>query len=336
MTIEVAFATSTYVDMLRRMLTIRYFEDRAEQFMARGEMLGSMHSSAGQEAVCVGACMAVRPDDYMTGNHRSHGHPIAKGADIKRLMAELLGRRTGVCRGNGSTMHLADFSVGSLGESAIVGSSMPIAAGAGLAIKFSRTDKVCLAFFGDGAANAGIFHESLNLASIWKLPVIYLCENNHYAVSTRYTSVCAVPQIADRAAAYAMPGQVVDGQDVLAVYDAVSAAAARARTGQGPSLIEAMTYRYGEHSFRLRHLPTYRTAEEVEAWKRRDPIVLFRSWLSERGLLSDDEVTQIEAEVKAAVDEAADFAAQSPYPELTELWETMYADLRPWGGRRPV
>lgn len=332
MVTEVHAERATYVEMLRRMLAIRFFEEKAEELLMRGEIVGSMHSSIGQEATCVGGCMAVRPDDYMTGHHRSHGHPIAKGADLKRLMAELLGRATGVCRGKGGSMHLADFSVGSLGEAAIVGSSLPIAAGAGLAIKLSGSDKVCLTFFGDGASNTGIFHETLNLASIWKLPVIFLCENNQYAITTSIKTSSAVSQIADRAVAYAMPGQVVDGQDVLAVYRAVRAAAARARAGEGPMLIEAMTYRYGEHSTRLR-LPSYRSAEELELWKQRDPIVLFRAWLIENGAATAEELAQLEGEVKATVEAAVAFAQQSPYPDLASLWEDMYADPSPWRER---
>ncbi|MBI4505608.1 MAG: thiamine pyrophosphate-dependent dehydrogenase E1 component subunit alpha [Chloroflexi bacterium] len=316
------------------MLAIRTFEQKAEELLNRGEILGSMHSSIGQEAVCVGGCMAVRPDDYMTGHHRSHGHPIAKGADLKRLMAELLGRVTGVCHGKGGSMHLADFSVGSLGEAAIVGSSLPIAAGAGLAIKLSGSGKVCLAFFGDGASNTGIFHEALNLASIWKLPVVFLCENNQYAITTSIKISSAVQQIAHRASAYAMPGQVVDGQDVLAVHAAVRAAADRARAGEGPTLVEAMTYRYGEHSTRLR-LPLYRSAEEVEAWKQRDPIVLFRGWIVERGLATADELAHLEDAVKADVEAAVEFAHQSPYPDLDSLWDDMYADPSPWR-ERPI
>lgn len=329
MVVAVQAERATYLEMLRRMLAIRFFEEKAEQLLARGEILGSMHSSVGQEATCVGGCMALRPDDFMTGHHRSHGHPIAKGADLKRLMAELLGRATGVCRGKGGSMHLADFSVGSLGETAIVGSGLPIAAGAALAMKLAGSDRVCLAFFGDGAANQGIFHEALNLASIWKLPVIFLCENNQYAITTSFRSSTAVRQIADRAVAYAMPGQVVDGQDVLAVYNAVRAAAERARAGDGPTLIEAMTYRYGEHSTRLR-LPGYRSAEEVEAWRRRDPIILFRTWLTDQGLATTAELARIDEEVRAAVEDAVAFAQQSPFPDVDSLWEDMYADPSPW------
>lgn len=333
MAVGVQLDRATYLEMFRRMLAIRQFEEKAEQLLARGEILGALHSSAGQEAACVGACMAIRADDYMTGHHRSHGHPIAKGAELKRLMAELLGKRTGVCKGKGGSMHLADFSVGSLGESAIVGSSLAIAAGAGLAIRLSGADRVCLAFFGDGASNAGIFHEALNLAGAWKLPVIFLCENNQYAITTPYTSTSAVRQVADRASAYGMPSQVVDGQDVLAVHEAVSSAAARARAGAGPSLVEAMTYRYGEHSSRMRY-PVYRAAEELEAWRRRDPIVLFQAWLTERQTATAGELDRIAEGVTAAIEAAVEFARQSPYPEASELWDDMYVNPEPWRSRQ--
>jgi pyruvate dehydrogenase E1 component alpha subunit len=278
------------VEMQRRMLRIRLFDETAVKLVAQGQLPGPMHTSIGQEAEVVGACTALRTTDYMTGNHRSHGHPIAKGAALGPLMAELLGRSTGVCSGKGGSQHLADFSVGSLGESGIVGAGMPIAVGAGLSAKLRGTDDVCLCFFGDGGANAGPFHEAHNLAAVWDLPVIFLCENNGYAVRTAQRETTSITNIADRACAYGIPGHVVDGQDVLAVYNVVAEAVARARAGTGPTLIEAKTYRYRDHAEfgnLARKFGPYRTEEEVENWLARDPIELFRATLIERGVLSE-------------------------------------------------
>jgi pyruvate dehydrogenase E1 component alpha subunit len=229
------------LEMHRRMLRIRKFELAAKAAHAAGEVLGGLHLSVGQEAAIVGACMALRDDDYMTGTHRSHGHPIGKGAALRPLMAELYGKATGVCGGKGGSMHLADFSVGSLGESSIVASALPVAAGAGLSCRLRGTDQVVLAFFGDGAANEGAFHEALNLAAIWTLPVIFFCENNLYAVTFRAADFLPIDDIAQRSTAYGMPGVVVDGQDVNAVHTATAAAVARARAGPGPTHIEAKT-----------------------------------------------------------------------------------------------
>lgn len=309
--------------MLRRMLQIRRFEERFKQ-MVYEEQISGGHLAMGQEAEIVGACMAVRDTDYMTGNHRSHGHPIGKGAQLGPLMAELLGKRTGVCRGKGGSMHLADFSRGSLGESGIVGSLMPVAVGAGLSAVLRGSDQVCLCFFGDGAANCGPFHESLNLAAIWKLPVIFLCENNGYAMFTPQAQTTPIKDIAQRAAAYDMPGVVADGQDVLAVYQAVSAAVARARAGEGPSLVEAKTYRYGEHSESAKaRMPIYRSDAEMQYWHARDPIQLFSNWLSENQKISADELAEMRCAVDEEVEAAVVFAKQSPAPEP----EAIYADL---------
>src|SRR5690606_7398255 len=254
--------------MMRRMLRIRLFEERASDIRVEAKLPGVLHNCIGQEAAIVGACMALRADDFLTGNHRSHGHPIGKGVSLAPLMAELFGKRTGVCRGKGGSMHLADFSAGSLGESGIVGSLMPVAVGAGLSARLRGTDQVCLCFFGDGAANCGPFHESLNLASVWRLPVVFLCENNGYASTSAQAETTAIAHIALRAQAYDMPGSIVDGQDVLAVHGSVANAIARARAGSGPTLIEAKTYRYCDHheapSSGTR--PTYRTETEIASW----------------------------------------------------------------------
>jgi pyruvate dehydrogenase E1 component alpha subunit len=311
--------------MLRRMLSIRIFEEQLLRVHAACPIAGPLHIAIGQEAEIVGACMALRDDDYMTGNHRSHGHPIGKGVELAPLMAELLGKSTGVCRGKGGSMHLAAFSVGSLGESGIVGSLMPIAVGAGLSARLRGTDQVCLCFFGDGAANCGPFHESLNLAAIWKLPVIFLCENNGYATTMALAQSTAVADIAQRASAYNMPGVIVDGQDVLAVYEAVTAAVARARAGHGPTLVEAKTYRYREHAefgdFKL----FYRSDDEIDTWRARDPIEIFRERLRSAGDLSDKESAELESAVLAEVDAAVVFAQQSPAPMPRALLEDLFA-----------
>jgi TPP-dependent pyruvate/acetoin dehydrogenase alpha subunit len=308
-------------EMLRRMLRIRLFEDRVRKMIYAEEML-SGHLASGQEGEIVGACMALRDDDYMTGNHRSHGHPIGKGAQLAPLMAELLGKRTGICHGKGGSMHLADFSRGSLGESGIVGSLMPVAVGAGLSAQMRGTDQVCLCFFGDGAANCGPFHESMNLAGVWRLPVIFLCENNGYAMFTPQAQTTTVVDIAQRAAAYNFPGVIVDGQDSLAVYDAVAQAVARARNGEGPTLVEAKTYRYEEHSESPHWtLPQYRPETEMQYWRSRDPIRIFSAWLTERQFASNEELTRMRSAVAEEVEQAVTFALQSPDPQPEELFE---------------
>ncbi|MGE0383375.1 MAG: thiamine pyrophosphate-dependent dehydrogenase E1 component subunit alpha [Gammaproteobacteria bacterium] len=312
-------------EMYRRLLRIRGFEDTCVKLVERGEVPGALHTSHGQEGEIVGACMALRRDDYMVGNHRSHGHPIGKGADLKGLMAELFGRVTGVCRGKGGSMHLADFSVGSVGETSIVGSGLPVAAGAALGAKMLGTDRVCLCFFGDGASNQGAFHESLNLAAVWKLPAIFLCENNGYGQASPAAVMVSVRDVAQRAAGYDIPGVVVDGQDVIAVYEAVKAAVERARAGGGPSLVEAKTYRYMNHALQM-NISNYRSEAEIDRWKARDPIALFRARCLGDGWLSESALREVEAEVARAVDEAIAFARNSPYPEAAETFTNVYSN----------
>lgn len=313
-------------EMLRRMLRIRLFDERAYILLMKSQLPGFLHNSIGQEAEIVGACMALRDDDYMTGNHRSHGHPIGKGVGLSPLMAELFGKKTGVCRGKGGSMHLAAFSAGSLGESGIVGSLMPVAVGAGLSARLRGSDQVCLCFFGDGAANCGPFHESLNLAAIWKLPVIFLCENNGYAIHSAQAQTTAVPDIAQRARSYDMPGVVVDGQDILAVHDSVSVAVARARLGGGPTLIEAKTYRYCEHSdfAGVGDPPAYRSEAEMASWRARDPIEIYRARLRNIGHVNDAEFGEIRAAIEAEVDAAVLFGEQSPAPDANALFEDVF------------
>ena len=317
------------LEMQRRMLRIRLFDERASKMVRRGQIPGTVHTSIGQEAQVVGACMALNDDDYMTGNHRSHGHPIGKGSPLGPLMAELVGKAGGICNGKGGSLHLADFSVGSLGESGIIGSSIPIATGAGLSSKVLDNGKVALAFFGDGAANQGCLYEAMNMAGVWDLPVIYLCENNQYALSTPAHTVTS-GRVSDRASGFGIPGvRVENGQDVLAVYEAVSEAVARARAGEGPTLLEVVTYRYREHSEGLRINVDYRNEEERQTWLSRDPIPLFREVLVERGVATAEEMDALEQEVTDEVEEAVRFTDESPYPEPEVAFSHLYTDPYP-------
>lgn len=317
------------LEMQRRMLRIRLFDERASKMVRRGQIPGTVHTSIGQEAQVVGACMALDDDDYMTGNHRSHGHPIGKGSPLGPLMAELVGKADGICNGKGGSLHLADFSVGSLGESGIIGSSIPIATGAGLSSKVLGNGKVALAFFGDGAANQGCLYEAMNMAGVWDLPVIYLCENNQYALSTPAHTVTS-GRVADRASGFGIPGiRVENGQDLLAVYEAVSEAVARARAGEGPTLLEVVTYRYREHSEGLRINVDYRDEEERQTWLSRDPIPLFREVLVERGVATAEELDTLEREVEEEVEAAVRFTNESPYPEPEVAFSHLYTDPYP-------
>jgi TPP-dependent pyruvate/acetoin dehydrogenase alpha subunit len=315
------------VEMLDRMLRIRLFEEATIKLFQAAELPTMAHLSIGQEAAISGACLATTISDTMTGNHRSHGHPIAKGARLDRLMAELFGKATGVCGGKGGSMHLADFSVGSLGESGIVGSAIPVATGAALSEQVRGTDRVSLCFFGDGAANEGVLHESMNIAGAWDLPVIYFCENNGYAVSVRMEDSTAVPDIAIRAAGYGMPGIVVDGQDVVACYRATKEAVDRARRGEGPSLVEAKTYRFHEHAYGLKLPEPYLEDSVVEGWRAdQDPIALFEARLEAWGTIGADERADIREAAQQDVDAAVEFARESPYPDPSEAYTDIYAD----------
>ncbi len=321
-----SLSPETLLEMQRRMLRIRRFDERASKMVKRGHIPGTVHTSIGQEAQVVGACMALGDDDYMSGNHRSHGHPIGKGSPLGPLMAELVGKATGVCGGKGGSLHLADFNVGSLGESGIVGSSIPIATGAALSSKVLGNGRVALAFFGDGAANQGCLYEAMNIAGVWDLPVVFLCENNQYALSTPAHTVTS-GVIADRAAGFGMPGvRVEDGQDVLAVHDAVTAAVERARRGDGPTLVEVVTYRFNEHSEGLRLGIDYRNAEEKAAWLEQDPIALFRRHLVAEGVATDEQLDALEAEVLAEVDEAVRFTDESPFPDPSVAFKDLYTE----------
>jgi pyruvate dehydrogenase E1 component alpha subunit len=310
-------------DMLSKMQQIRAFEQKAEELFALGKVHGTMHLSIGQEGSAVGAVSALRSSDYMTSTHRGHGHCIAKGGDLKLMMAEFLGKETGYCRGRGGSMHIADVESGNLGATGVVGGGLGTAVGAALSAKMRGSDQVCLCFFGDGATNMGIFHEALNLAAIWELPVVFVCENNQYAMSMPVDKALPIENVADRACAYSMPGMVVDGNDVVAVHKAVAEAVDRARSGKGPTLVECKTYRWRGHS--KSDAERYRTREEVQRWKEKDPIARLREHLIEEGVLTEEQAEAIEKEAHQLVEEAADFAESSPEPQVEEIAEGVYA-----------
>ncbi len=325
------------LELLRQMWEIRMFEDRVYELLGRNVIKGASHLYAGEEAVAVGAIAALRDDDLITSTHRGHGHCHARGASLarseeermthyKKMLAELCGRATGYCLGRGGSMHIADVEKGNLGATGIVGGNIPVATGAALAQQMMGTGRVVLCFFGDGASNTGNFHESLNLASRWKLPVVYVVENNLYGMSVPFEKASARPDVAARACAYDMPGKVVDGMDVLAVRRVVSEAVERARRGEGPSLIEAKTYRYYGHS---RSDPrAYRTREEEQEWRSRDPILTFARKLVESGLCTQEEIDALEDKVEQEIDEAQEFALNSPFPDTSELENFVYAPFK--------
>lgn len=320
---SVSMPREVLIDMYARMVRIRVFEERTAQLADAGQFPGGVHLSLGEEATYVGTIMAMNHGDYFTGNHRAHGHPLAAGTDLKLLMAELFGKATGLCKGKGGSMHLADFARGCLGESGIVGAAIPIAVGAGLSAQTRGSDQVAIAFFGDGAVNEGIFHESVNLAGAWKLPVVFVCENNFYSVDTRTADLTA-GGIASKAPGYGIPGKAVDGQDVLAVYGAAQAAIARARAGDGPSLIESQTFRYDQHAHDLVTLP-YGWDEERETWMTaRDPIKLFGARLLSEGHATQHELDAIRSRIIDAVEEAVQFARDSPLPDPEEAFTDVY------------
>lgn len=305
--------------MLRRMLLIRAFDSLLPDLYTQGLIRGSSHAAIGQEAVAVGACAALAPDDYVTSTHRGHGHSIAKGADLNRMMAELLGRVDGYCRGKGGSMHIADFSIGMLGANGIVGGGLGIAAGAALSAQMRGSGQVALCFFGDGALNQSAFHGVANLASIWRLPLILLCEDNRFAMSARAEHMIGGGDPAGRAEGYGFPGVRVDGMDVWAVRDAVASARSRALAGEGPTLVVAACYRFQGHF--SGDAQKYRTKEELAPWLERDPIPAARTRLLDRGEISAAEADAMTEEVATAIAEALEFAKASPWPEEREAWE---------------
>ncbi len=309
-------------DMLYKMYLIRAFEESAFEQFSAGKVHGTMHLAIGQEATGVGTIAALRPDDQIASTHRGHAHAIAKGQDVRDMMAELLGKATGVCLGQGGSMHMADLNLGSLGANGIVAGGIPLAVGAGLSAHMQKNDKVVLSFFGDGASNNANFHESLNMAAIWNLPVVFVCENNQYAMSMPAVFGVSAPLISNRAAAYDIPGETVDGMDVLAVYQATQKAVERARRGEGPTLLELITYRYKGHSKSDKQL--YRTRDEVKEWEELDAIPRFQNWLINQGYLTAKEGQELIAKADAAIDAAIDYADEQPDPSPADMHKTVY------------
>jgi acetoin:2,6-dichlorophenolindophenol oxidoreductase subunit alpha len=311
-------------EMLRQMLTIRRFEERASADYHAGKIYGVVHCYIGEEAVAVGVCSALDRGDRIISTHRGHGHCIAKGADLNRMMAELYGRQTGYCKGKGGSMHIADFGIGMLGANGIVAGGISIITGAGLAAQMEGKGGVAVSFFGDGASNAGPFHECLNIAATWKLPMLYVCENNMYAAQTPAAATHALSDVAARSAGYGIPGFVVDGNDIVAVHQAAIRAVERARAGGGPTLIECKTYRQRGHTER-KGQPDPRDKTEVDAWKQKDPIALLDRQLRDQGALDDAGLQAIERDVMAALEAAIAFAEASPFPLPEQATDDVFA-----------
>ncbi len=326
-------ALSLYATMVR----IRTFETRTERLFLDGKLPGFLHLYIGEEAIAAGVCHNLTQSDYIVSTHRGHGHTIAKGARIDAMMAEIYGKATGVCHGKGGSMHIADFSVGMLGANGVVGGSFPIAAGAGLSVRLRRTDQVVVCFFGDGASNRGTFHEALNVAAAWRLPVVFVCENNGFGSTTPYSAVTgpvdasgrdapwpvhSLSQVSARAAAYGMPGWTVDGNDVVQVYQAARIAVQKARAGEGPSLLECLTYRIKGHF--VGDPEKYRTKPEVERFWSKEPIARFRQSILSSDLVSQQELDGVDAEAKAEIERAVAFAEASPWPEPKAAVEDLY------------
>jgi pyruvate dehydrogenase E1 component alpha subunit len=317
-------ADDEVIGLYRMMFLIRRFEERCGEMYARGKITGFTHLYIGEEAVAVGAISVLHERDYVVSTYRDHGHCLAKGTDPKLVMAELFGRSTGLSKGKGGSMHLYDDRLRFLGGYAIVAGGLPIAAGVGMAIKYKEENCVVATFFGDGATNAGAFHESLNVAAAWKLPIIFICENNFFAIGTALERVAPSKELYKRVKAYALPSERVDGMDVLAVREAMERAVERAREGEGPSFIEAVTYRYRGHS--MADPDDYRTKREEKIWKERDPIIKMAQHLRDKAIISPDDLKELQNEVNAQVDASLQFAEESPWPELQELMKDIYPD----------
>ena len=305
----------------RNLLLIRRFDEKADALFVQGRLPGAIHTYIGEEAVAVGIGINLEPQDYIVGTHRGHGHCLMRGSAPKLMMAELLGKKTGLCKGKGGSMHVIDVKNGMLGANGIVAEGIPIAVGVGLSIQYRNTDQVCVCFFGDGASNSGPFHEGLNVAALWKLPVVFVCENNHYALSASVKKVTSVENIADRAHGYGIPGIVVDGMDVIAVSETARTAISRARKGEGPTLMECKTYRFLGHSRGDPPSGPYRTKEELMAWKSRDPLELFAKKIA----LEESVIQEIDQEIIREIEDAVRFAEESPNPDLDEALQDVYA-----------
>ncbi len=312
-------------DMYVKMRRIRDFESTAAKLFAEGKIPGFVHLYLGEEAIAPAVCECLRDDDFITSTHRGHGHIIAKGGDLNLMMAELFGRETGYCKGKGGSMHIADRDKGILGANGIVGAGHCIACGAGLSAKIRGTDQVCVCFFGDGSTNQGTFHESLNMASIWKLPVIFVCENNHYGISMSQDRHQAIKDVADRGAAYNIPGIAVDGNDPLAVYEAAAEAVARARAGKGPTLLECKTYR--QHGHFEGDPAIYKPKEEQAAWMEKDPMPRYAKFLVENGVMTQEEVDAVDAQVAQEIEDSIAFADAQPFPSVESAVVDVYSDI---------
>lgn len=315
------------MSMYKTMQTIRQFEFQTSKSFMEGLVQGFVHLYIGEEAIATGVCANLTHEDFITSTHRGHGHIIAKGADLKLMMAELCGRETGYCKGKGGSMHIADTDLGILGANGIVGGGFNLACGAAFSLKAKKTDRVCVCFFGDGATETGAFHEAMNIASVWKLPVVFVNENNLYAISCRITKGMAICNTADRALAYNMPSEIVDGNDVLAVYEAAKTAIDRARNGEGPTFIECKTYRWRGHY--EGEPETYRAKEEIKEWKSKDkdPIARFEKYLSENNMASDEEYKAIKGSIGIEVAEALEFALNSKFPDQSSACLDVYTDI---------
>jgi len=311
--------------MLRKMLEIRLFEEQIEAFFMNNLIGGTVHLYIGEEAVAVGACATLQKEDYIVSNHRGHGHCIAKGGDSRKMMAEILGKETGYCRGKGGSMHVSDIEIGNLGANGIVGAGIPIASGAALALKLQQRKQVVVCFFGDGASNTGSFHEGINLASVNSLPVVFVCENNGYAISSSFSNTFSISNISDRAQAYGIPGISIDGMDVIGVYEAMQHAVDRARKGGGPSFVECMTYRFKGHY--IGDPGIYRTKKELEGWRKKDPIERLKKSLKKNEILSAKDIRKIEAEAAAKIKDAEEFALNSPEPKGEEAFLSVYGSI---------
>ncbi len=321
---RLGMSDETLIGLYRTMCTVRHFEYMADKLYAAGKVHGTMHLSAGQEAVAAGISLAVRPDDYLINHHRGHGHFIAKGADINLMMAEFLGKDAGYNHGRGGSMHIADFQSNNLGANGIVGGGIPQAVGVGLALQMQQRKEICICIFGDGASNEGVFHEAMNMVALWKLPVLYICENNKYGMSMDVERSTAKLPIAQRADAYGIPWACVDGNDVVEVYEAMKVAADHVRSGRGPYFVETITYRYFGHSKSDRNL--YRSKEEIEDWKQnRDPIMRFARNLLQAEVLGEEQVKEIDVQAEQVIIKAVEFAEASPEPDVSTLMEYVYA-----------
>lgn len=310
------------VELLKMMIKIRLFEEKARELYYNGSIKGTLHLSIGQEAIAAGACIAINKDDYIVSNHRGHGHCIAKGSDETKVLSEILGREDGCCGGRGGSMHIFDIQSGVMGTNGIVGGGIPIATGVGLGILLNKLNSVVLCFFGEGASNEGSFHEALNLAAVWRLPVVFICENNQFCDTTPYRDVIPIEKISDRSASYGIKGITIDGNDVLKVHEEVSNAVAQARKGKGPTLIECQTYRWEGHH--LGDPCIYRTKEEVNQWKKKCPIVRFKKLLKREEIMTDSEIKNIDEEIKNKIKIAEEFALKSKSPSPDKVLDYVY------------